>query len=343
MDSVTQAALGAALGGAIAGKSLGRAALLGGALLGTLPDLDVMIDYGTAVANFTQHRGFSHSLLVLIPLSLGLAWLLQRWRPVLSYRHWLLFCGTILLTHPLLDAFTTYGTQLLWPFGSPVALNSVFIIDPLYTLPMLVALALALRHPQRTRPLILALALSTGYLGWSLVAQQLITARVTPVLAALDADKAPRLVQPMPLSTMLWRVTVLNGNERLELVTGFFDGDVPPQVRRFPLEPDLAATATSLPEGERLDWFTEGFLSYRREGDQLTATDIRLGLPGAHPFTFVLAEQQEGVWTATPSYQLPRPAVPPHMLGALWQRLTGDQTKLCLAELSPPNLEGHCS
>ena len=68
MDSITQAALGATIAGAVAGKSLGRSALVAGAVLGTLPDLDVVIDYGTAVANFTQHRGFSHSLLILVPL-----------------------------------------------------------------------------------------------------------------------------------------------------------------------------------------------------------------------------------------------------------------------------------
>ncbi len=343
MDSITQAALGAALGGAIAGKTLGRAALLGGALLGTLPDLDVMIDYGSAVANFTQHRGFSHSLLLLTPLSLVLAWLCHRWKPVLSYRRWLLFCASILLTHPLLDAFTTYGTQLLWPFGAPVALTSVFIIDPLYTLPLLIAVALALWRPQRPQPMVLALMLSTTYLGWSLVAQQLISTRITPVLAELGADEAPRLVQPMPLSTLLWRVTVLNGDERLELVTGFFDGSEPPRVRRFPVDPGLVAAATALPEGERLAWFTKGFLAYQNHDNRLTATDIRLGLPGAHPFTFVLAQGENGAWSATPSYRLPRPAVTPEFLGALWLRLTDRQAEWCLGDAAPGQVAEHCS
>lgn len=74
MDSLSQVVLGASVGGAVMGRTLGRSALLSGALLGTLPDLDVLIDYGDAVANFTEHRGFSHSLLVLLPASLLLAW-----------------------------------------------------------------------------------------------------------------------------------------------------------------------------------------------------------------------------------------------------------------------------
>ena len=77
MDSLTQAALGGALGGAVLGSRLGRGAIVGGALLATLPDLDVLIDYGDAVANFSEHRGFSHSLLVLAPLATLLAWALQ--------------------------------------------------------------------------------------------------------------------------------------------------------------------------------------------------------------------------------------------------------------------------
>ncbi len=125
MDSLTQAALGASLAGAVAGNTLGRSVLLTGAVLGTLPDLDVVIDYGTAVANFTQHRGFSHSLFVLAPLAVALAWLLWRWKPQLSFQRWLALTGLILITHPLLDAFTTYGTQLFWPIGPPVAVSSI--------------------------------------------------------------------------------------------------------------------------------------------------------------------------------------------------------------------------
>src|SRR5690606_4992466 len=147
MDSITQAVLGASLQGALLGRWQGRKALLYGALLGTLPDLDVVIDYGDAVANMTYHRGFSHSLLVLGILSVVLAWLVRRFRPHPDYsalRLW--FCiWLILTTHVLLDAFTTYGTQLFWPLTTPpVAISSIFIIDPLYTLPLLLAVLLGL-------------------------------------------------------------------------------------------------------------------------------------------------------------------------------------------------------
>ena len=69
MDSVTQMALGAAIADATVGRRYGNRALLAGVLLGTLPDLDVLVPFDGAVANFTYHRSFSHSFLVLTLIS----------------------------------------------------------------------------------------------------------------------------------------------------------------------------------------------------------------------------------------------------------------------------------
>jgi inner membrane protein len=347
MDSITQAALGAALGGAIAGKVLGRKALLAGALLGTLPDMDVVIDYGSAVANFTQHRGFSHSLFILVPLAVILAVAGKRWRPDLSFRRWLVFTGLILVTHPLLDCLTTYGTQLFWPLGEPIAVASIFIIDPLYTLPLLAVISMALWRPPSSRALSVGLLVSTLYLGWSLTAQQLISARVAPALAAEGATDSPRLIQPMPLSTILWRVTVMAPDERLEIVTGFLDKDMPLNIQRFPYQPELRASALEFAEGRRLEWFTDGFLAYAELDGKLAATDIRLGVPGAHPFTFVLGlrppEPSTSGWQPVTSYKTSEPKMRASLFKALWRRLTGTHPVLCLATMETGPVEMTCS
>ena len=78
MDSITQAVLGASIQGALLGRWQGRKALLYGAMLATVPDLDVVMEYGDAVANMTYHRGFSHSLFVLSGFALLLTWLARR-------------------------------------------------------------------------------------------------------------------------------------------------------------------------------------------------------------------------------------------------------------------------
>ncbi|MFC4259941.1 metal-dependent hydrolase [Marinobacter lacisalsi] len=332
MDSVTQAALGACIGGAVASRTLGRAAFIGGAALGTLPDLDVMLDYGTAIANFTQHRGFSHSLFILVPLAVALALALHRWKPQLSRGRWLAFTLLILVTHPLLDSLTTYGTQLFWPLGPPVGTTSIFIIDPLYTLPLLLAVLYGAFKPPAPRAQGVALALSSAYLLWALGAQTLVDQRVEEHLAGQGLAGAPRMVQPMPFTTLLWRVTVLGADERLEMVTGPFEGDRPLTVERFPRDPALIEQLVSFREGQRLFWFTDGFLDVSIRDSSLLATDIRLGVPGAHPFTFVIARQDaDGEWSATASTQEPRPTMRNDALRAFWSRLSGEAEVLCMA------------
>ena len=69
MDSVTQAVLGGAVSYAILGQRIGKRAALYGAAFGTLPDLDVLIDFGGPIENMTYHRGFSHSFLIQAPWS----------------------------------------------------------------------------------------------------------------------------------------------------------------------------------------------------------------------------------------------------------------------------------
>ena len=149
MDSLTQIALGGAVAALIAPAQHRRAALVAGGVLGTLPDLDVIplaLSGADPVTVMTWHRGPSHSLFVLAVTG-WLLWLVLRrwWTPVRQApAQWLWAIQSALLTHPLLDAFTVYGTQLFWPFfGSPVMGASIFIIDPVYTAPLLVACAAA--------------------------------------------------------------------------------------------------------------------------------------------------------------------------------------------------------
>ena len=342
MDSITQVALGASVAGAVAGKTLGRSALVIGGVLGTLPDLDVVIDYGSAVSNFTQHRGFSHSLFVLIPLAVGLAWAFWRWRPQPGFRRWLTLTTLVLVTHPLLDCFTTYGTQMFWPFGPPIAISSIFIIDPLYTLPLLVGCVFFLVRPPAQTAVLAGLMVSGLYLGWTLVAQQVISARVQPALAQSGLKNPTLLVQPMPFNTVLWRTTAVTEQHHVEIVTGFFDGDAPLTLEYFPRHPELARAVSGFPETQRLEWFTRGLLDYNLDGDRITATDIRLGIPGAHPFTFVLARKHDHEIQPVSSVRAPRPQMDPEALGVLWTRLTGETPVLCLANLATPTPGQSC-
>lgn len=109
-----------------------------GAVADTLPDLDVLLDHGDPIANMVLHRAESHSLFWLtlfsFPCAVGVLAINRQWSAGLR---WWLAMWLALITYPLLDAMTVYGTQLALPFTNfPFAVSSVFIINPLYTMPL---------------------------------------------------------------------------------------------------------------------------------------------------------------------------------------------------------------
>lgn len=150
MDSLTQIVLGAACGEAILGKKIGNKALLFGAIGGTIPDLDVLVGswlYGNEIDAMLFHRGFMHSILFSVIASFFLGWLFYKVYNsgkrlnTTTQKDWILLFFWSLFTHPILDCFTPYGTQLFAPFSNyRVAFNNIAVVDPIYTLPFLICM-----------------------------------------------------------------------------------------------------------------------------------------------------------------------------------------------------------
>ncbi|MCM0147417.1 metal-dependent hydrolase [Photobacterium galatheae] len=327
MDSVTQAALGAAVAGMIAGRKASPKVLVAGAMLGTIPDLDVLIDYGDPVSDMVKHRGFSHSLFVLFPFSFLLTLCWQRWRPT-QFGFGQLWClvAACLMTHPLLDAFTAYGTQLFWPMPVSVAISSIFIIDPLYTLPLLLTLLAALIWRERIASLCRAGLIVSGlYLAWSVAALHLIEHQVEQQLAGTALEGQPVLVAPTPFNTVLWRIVVLDNEQYWEGLSSFLDGshDVAFIVKPRGRWPEDVTKPTTL---QALETFTDQFVRYEMQDDQLIATDLRLGMVDYLPFRFAFAHKDEHQgWQLQHPVQLESPAVRMKHLPSLWLRLLGSQ------------------
>jgi len=312
MDSITQAVLGAGIQGALLGRSQGRKALLYGALLGTLPDMDVLVRYADPVSQMTFHRGFSHSVFVLTALAVVLAWLIRKKWPDAPYsgRRLFLTLWLVLVTHPVLDAFTVYGTQLFWPLARiPESWSAVFIIDPVYTVPLVVTVlaAAVVGCTLRARAaLAAALVFSTAYLGISLAGRWHAQARVEQALREQGVQPTAVLATPMPFNTLLWRVIAKDGaNNYYEAVSGWFDRDRPEMVR-LPLHVSQAGVLDGVPLHERLRWFTNDWLRYDELGDRLVVTDLRMGMAGYYTFRFVMAERAaDGVWHPVTPYIWP--------------------------------------
>lgn len=326
MDSLTQAALGAGVAAICVPPEHRRRALLVGMGLGTLPDLDVLIDYGDAVANFTYHRGFSHSLFVLPPFAVVLWLALRRWwAPVRAAPgRWLAAILLALTTHPLLDAHTAYGTQLLWPLDTPpVAWSTLFIIDPLFTLPLLVGIAAAALWPkgvQSRRVLATAVALSVAYLGWSWAAKMAVEANARESLAASKLDNAPMFSTPAPFNTLLWRVVVLTDGGYLEIGDSLLVEEEPLEIRAISSGAELLQAAQHVWAVPRLQWFADGFVKAEVVADELIVTDLRMGWEPKYVFRHAVAEKGNPGWHAIPTRQV-RTLFGRDDLAAVWGRL----------------------
>jgi inner membrane protein len=267
LDSLTHIVVGAAIGTAVLGRKAGPRAALWGAVASSLPDLDVLIPHGNPVQDFTLHRAATHSLFWLSLAAPVLAWLIARieHRQRAPFRAWLLLAWLALVAHPLLDAFTVYGTQLLLPFSDyPVAVGSVFIIDPLYTLPIAVATGLALyllrRAPSRAlRWNAAGLVAGTVYLAWTVTAQLHVTRVVDHTLDSTSPADRRVLVTPTPFNSLLWRVVVMTPGGYDEGFYSLLPGAGPLALAHHRSEDQAIATLRGDETVRRLEWFTHGF------------------------------------------------------------------------------------
>ena len=326
MDSVTQAALGACVTAACVPREHRRKALVAGAMLGTLPDLDVLIDYGDTVRNFTFHRGFSHSLFVLPGVALVL-WLALRswWAPVReSPSRWLAAILLALITHPLLDAHTAYGTQLLWPLQPPpVSWATLFIIDPLYTLPLLagcLAIAAWPSRPGAHTVLAAGLALSTAYLGWSWVAKTAVEQHARQALASQGLADAPVFSVPTPFNTLLWRVVVLTDEGYLEGLDSLLVDEGAMAFTAYPSDRVALDEAAGLWSVQRLRWFADGFIQAEVISGQLVISDLRMGQGPKFVFRHAVAVRGADGWDEIRPLQL-RTLFTGEEIAAVWHRL----------------------
>ncbi|HET9482555.1 MAG TPA: metal-dependent hydrolase [Xanthomonadales bacterium] len=330
MDSITQAFLGAACAAVVAPREHRRRALLLGAALGTLPDLDyLVIGWMDPVAMFTLHRSFSHSLLVLPWVGLVAWWLLLRRRPdarAAKWR-WLAALELSLVTHPLLDCFTVYGTQLFWPLPhDPIMWSTIFIIDPAYTIWLVLGVAAAWfgRESRRARnALVMGLAISSAYLGWTLVAKSTLEAALAGEIARKGwTGQVEVLTVPTPFNSVLWRILVRKENEYGESFFSFLSGEQRTSTTVYVSHDYLLRPIRTAPAVERLAWFTHGFYSVARRGDAIVMTDLRMGIEPDYVFRFEVAEFVHGKIVALDDVrQDPWPSGTAKRTAWVWRRM----------------------
>ncbi|WP_027002505.1 metal-dependent hydrolase [Hugenholtzia roseola] len=299
MDSLTQIVLGAAVGEAALGRKIGNQALFWGAVAGTIPDLDVLANpFQDVVEQLQWHRSLTHSLLFAIIVSPLFAFFIHKIKRYSHTTFWewfnLFFWGFV--THALLDTCTTWGTQLLYPFYNyGFATKTVFVIDPLYTLPFLyfVIVVAFTRYrkngrynPKRRRRNLYGLGISTCYLILGFVLKFLANQTFEQALQNQNIPYSRYDSKVTALNIVLWNVVAETEEGYYSGYYSFFDADKNIKFNYFPKNWKLLEPYRENEKVQILKEITQGYYSIETTESEdpkikrLKMNDLRFGQVG---------------------------------------------------------------
>ena len=287
MDPLSQAVVGASCAQALSNKKHFITVTVLGLLAGIAPDLDIFIRSNEDPMLFLEfHRQFTHSLL-FIPigglLCAGLFHLLFHKRTQVSFRWTYLYATIAYGSHGLLDSCTSYGTQLFWPFSNHrVSWDTISIIDPIFTLPVLFLVVLAAIKRSR-RIAIYAVAWILLVQSFGLIQNQ----RASMVGHQLATERGHQVIRlnakPSFANQLLWRV-IYETKEgfyidaiRLGLKTEIIPGQF---IRHLNIAKDfpwLDKDSQQAKDIERFRWFSQGYIALDPKRP-LRIIDIRYSL-----------------------------------------------------------------
>jgi inner membrane protein len=334
MDLVTQACLGGALGELVLGRKLGVRGACWGAALGVLPDADSLLaPLLSDLQELTWHRSLTHSLLFVLGAAPLFGLGLQRcYQEQTERRDWILLTLLVLGTHVLLDCCTTFGTQVLWPFSSrPISFRSVSVVDPLVTLPLLVAVVgcpFLARDGRRRRWLNRA---ALGFAALYLLALVGVKAHVDRVhdetLAGEGFAARRTLSKPTMGNGLLWRLVAEDeGGYRVGYYS-LLDGQRRVEEIRYVPRGSLGEHGRD-PEVQRLLEVLDDYYAVQSEPDGgLVVQDVRYGqwqgwsaVETPYVFGYRLAPPGSGRRSVT---AIPRPEAPPDLRRSFKERIRG--------------------
>lgn len=284
MDSLTQLTLGAAIGEAVLGKKLGNKAVLLGAAAGSLSDMDVIPGmFLDTPDRLLFHRGFSHSLIFVILGTLFFAWFFSKIykQKQISRKEWLIYFGSIFTGSILIDVLTTYGTQLLWPLKYRFEFNTIFVVDPLFTLPMLITLIwLVFKRKDsagRKRLSNIGLIIAGSYMMLTIVNKQVINSVFRSALEDQGLTYTRMSSNPTPLNQLLWTAVVETETAYLIGFYSHFDKDKNVNFTSLPKNHHLLDDLTHDTGVQKILRFTKGFYTVEPESSGFLVNDLRFG------------------------------------------------------------------
>lgn len=332
MDSLTQIVLGAAVGEAVLGRKIGNKAMLYGAIAGTIPDFDIFSSYFTdTVSALEIHRGFTHSILFSVLFAPLFAFIVCKYERYKNFKNWTLLFFLAFVTHPILDAQTTWGTQLFWPLDIRLAFKNVFVIDPLYTVPFLVFLILAMRQKKEAKKRRsynnLGLIVSSSYLVVTLILKMISYQTFKKELANQQITYKSLKTKPTPLNTILWSANVETENAYLIGHSSFFDSK-PIQFSEYTKNHHLLGELAKHPKTKRMMAISKGWFTINKENNSLYFNDLRFGTlsmqPNAQNFVFKYKIDVDANGNPTFTEEPKQKRDGKKLLSELWQRIKGN-------------------
>jgi inner membrane protein len=289
MDPISQGVLGAVVSQSFAKnkKEVGLACLCG-TLGGLAADLDIFIrSKSDPLLHIEYHRHFTHSL-AFIPIG-GLLvtlfiWGIMRWRNKINFWSVYLFATLGYATHGLLDACTSYGTRLFWPFSNMrVSWNLVSIIDPVFTVPLLLFIMLSVVKKSRKIAQV-GLCLALLYLGAGFIQQQRVAAEVESIARERGHSIERMFLNPTFGNNILWRsIYQVNGHFYVDAVrapwflsVSYKEGSSVPVLDSNKDFPDTPTDSIKWKDIERFSYFSQGYI-YRYPYRENVIGDIRYG------------------------------------------------------------------
>jgi inner membrane protein len=288
MDSLTHIALGACIGEAIAGKKLGKKAMLWGAFAQTIPDFDFIASFWlTMDRNLLAHRGFTHSILFAVLLTPVLALLAYRWHRSrnINYLHWVIFIAIEIFCHLFIDTFNNYGIGWLEPFSkSRFSFNTIYVIDPFFTLLTLVAaMALTLLRTTSAKRKFwwkFGIVAPAFYLAYCTYNKLQVDHEVKQIMKEEHVPYKKYFTTPTPLNSWLWYVVAETDSGLYSGYRSVFDTKHSIQFKYFPKNDYLLSTVSTGEEQQSLQnlkRFSQGFYTIQNWHDTLVFNDLRFG------------------------------------------------------------------
>lgn len=286
MDSLTQAALGAAVGEAVLGKKIGNKGAIIGAIIATVPDLDIVFYlFYSSFDMLSIHRGYSHSIMFSIIVAFLIAYILQRakWTSTVSYQRLWLFSWGALFTHILLDAFTSYGTQLFLPFSdNRVSFDSINVVDPVYTLPLLIGLIFSStifkNKPSRAISNYIGIAISSLYLLGTLGIKNYVKNHFHTELTKQNIAYNSLLTMPVGVANINWYgVAKTDDGLYMHKYSIFNDCNLP--FEYFPINEHLLEELNPKVT-DKMKWFAKGFYTVAKVNKKVRIYNLQVDMRG---------------------------------------------------------------